>query len=104
MYNTEVARLTLLIRQDDFKIFSTSQTMIQLLQSSTERMALLVAVSALVTSLKPIVDKYLNPAVGWVLTGVGIVAAATSILSVFAGWMLKWIDSNAAKHRQFIAE
>lgn len=84
-------------------IFSTSQTMIQILQSSKERMALLVAFSALFTSLKPIVDKYSTSA-GWVLTAVGIVAAAISILAFFADLMLKWIDANAAKHRQFGAE
>ena len=86
-------------RRDDFLIFSTSQAMIQLLQSSKERMALLVALSALVTSLKPIVDRY-SYAAGWLLTGIGIIAAAISILSVFAGSMLKWIDNNAARHRQ----
>lgn len=80
-------------------IFSTSQTMIQILQSSKGRMAFLVALSALATSLKPIVDRY-SYAGGWVLAGIGIVAAATSIISVFVGWMLKWIDANAAKHRQ----
>jgi hypothetical protein len=90
---------TVTVRQNDFIIFSTSQTMIQILQSSKERMAFLVALSALVTSSKPIVDKF-SPTASWVLTAVGIAAAATSILSVFAGWMLQWIDANAAKHRQ----
>ena len=73
--------------------------MIQILQSSKGRMAFLVALSALATSLKPIVDRY-SHAGGWVLTGIGIVAASTSIISVFVGWMLKWIEANAAKHRQ----
>jgi len=75
--------------------------MIQMLsmQSSKERLALLVALSAFVTSLKLIVDRYSQVA-GWLLTGIGIVSAAISILSVFAGWMLRWIDANAARLRQ----
>ena len=94
-----ILSIVVLFRCDDFMIFSTSQAMIHMLQSSKERMALLVALSALVTSLKPIVDRY-SYAAGWLLTGIGIIAAAISILSVIAGWMLKWIDANAARHRQ----
>jgi len=73
--------------------------MIQMLQSGKESIALLVALSAFVTSLKPIVDRY-SQAAGWLLAGIGIVSAKISILSVFAGWMLRWIDANAARLRQ----
>ena len=65
-------------------------------------MAFLVALSALVTSLKPIVDRF-SLAAGWVLAGLGIAAALISVLSVVVGWMLTWIEANAAKHRQMVS-
>jgi hypothetical protein len=41
-------------------------------------MAFLVALSALVISVKPIVDRF-STAGGWVLAGIGITAATTSV-------------------------
>jgi uncharacterized membrane protein YozB (DUF420 family) len=80
-------------------IFSTSQMFIQTLRSSQRNMAFLVALSALVISVKPIVDRF-STAGGWVLAGIGITAATTSVLSIVVGWMLTRIEANAAKHRQ----
>jgi len=97
-YPNKVPPLT---RQDDFMIFSTSQTVIQKLQDGRERMAFLVALSVLAISLKPIVDRS-SQAGGWVLAGIGIVGAMTSLLLVIVGWILKWIDANVAKHRQLL--
>ena len=62
-------------------------------------MAFLVALSALATSLKPIADRF-SPVSGWVLAGIGIIAALISVLSMILGLVLKWIEANAAKHRQ----
>ena len=62
-------------------------------------MALLVALSALFTSIKSIVDHFSTTG-GWVLTGLGIVAALVSILSVLLGYALEKFEANSAKLRQ----
>ncbi|TFK38766.1 hypothetical protein BDQ12DRAFT_99658 [Crucibulum laeve] len=84
---------------DDVLVFSTSQTIIQHLRSSQRAMSALAALSALLASLQPIVDRQSRIG-GLILAGVGIVAATISVLSLVVDWMLKWIESNAARHRQ----
>jgi len=86
-------------RPDDFIVFSTSQVVIQTLRSSQRRMTFLVALSALITSLTPIVKRFCADG-GWVLVGIGITAAVIAVLSMALGWVLGWIEANAAKHRQ----
>jgi len=72
---------------------------IQTLRSSQRRMSFLVALSALVTSLMPIVNRF-SAIGGWVLVGIGITAAIIAVLSMALGWVLGRIEANAAKHRQ----
>ena len=62
-------------------------------------MAFLVALSALFTSVQPIVDNFSKTG-GWVLTGLGIIAALVSILSVLLGYALEKFEANSAKLRQ----
>lgn len=80
-------------------IFTTSQTVIQFLRSSQQRMTFLIAVSALFASLKPIADRY-SSVVGWVFAGIGIIAALVSLLSTFVGWGLSQIEARGAKYHQ----
>jgi hypothetical protein len=61
-------------------------------------MAFLVALSALFTSVQPIVDRF-SKIGGWVLTGLGIVAALVSIFSVLLGYALENFEANSAKLR-----
>jgi len=87
------------VRQDDFLIFSTSQTFIQFMRSSQRRLAFLVALSAMFASLQPIVSKYTSVG-GWVFAGVGVLAALISVLTVFVAWILTRVEAHAAKERQ----
>lgn len=93
--------LSIFTSRSDFLIFTTSQTVIQILRTGQTRMAFLVALSALLTSVKPIVDRF-SVAGGWVLAGVGITAAMISVTYSLVTWILTWIQANAAKHRQVI--
>jgi len=93
------AKIPALSKPDDFIVFSTSQVVIQTLRSSQRRMTFLVALSALITSLTPIVKRF-SAVGGWVLVGIGITAAVIAVLSMALGWVLGWIEANAAKHRQ----
>ena len=60
-------------------------------------MAFLIALSALATSVKPLVDKASTVA-GLVLAGVAIFAAAVSVLVFVIGIALKWIEGNSARY------
>lgn len=62
-------------------------------------MAFLIAISALLASLKPIVDRKTTIG-GWVLAGLGVTAATITIVSVVIGWGLHRLEAKAAKHRQ----
>lgn len=62
-------------------------------------MTYLIAVSALFASMQPIVDKY-NSAAGFVFTGIGIIAAAISLLSVFIEWGLAKVEAKRAKYHR----
>ncbi|TFK32763.1 hypothetical protein BDQ12DRAFT_670822 [Crucibulum laeve] len=86
-------------RHSFFIFFSSSQAIIQSLRSSQRTMTSLAALSALLASLKPLVDRSSTTA-GLVLAGIGITAATISVFSVVVDWMLKWIEANAAKNRQ----
>ncbi|KIJ35899.1 hypothetical protein M422DRAFT_261855 [Sphaerobolus stellatus SS14] len=95
-YNIEAPALSV---QDDFLIFSTSQTIIQSLRSRQKILTFLVALSAFVASLRPLLNR-VNGIAGIVLAAVGITAGLVSLLTVLIDWMLRWIEANAAKHRQ----
>ena len=79
-------------------IFSTSQNVIQLIRASQKRLGFLIAFSALLASLQPIVEPH-SKQVGLALSIVGVVAATVSILSVFIGWALERIEATAPKYR-----
>ncbi|KAJ7862633.1 hypothetical protein B0H14DRAFT_496065 [Mycena olivaceomarginata] len=84
-------------RPNDLAIFSTSQTVIQWLQNIQEWTTFLVALSVLVTSLKPFVDK--NHVAALILSVIAIIAAAISVLAVVIRRVLKRIEGSSAKYR-----
>ncbi|KAF8628057.1 hypothetical protein AX17_006061 [Amanita inopinata Kibby_2008] len=85
--------------QNDVVLFSTSQTVINFLQSSQRNMTVLVALSSLFASLQPVVARY-NIIAGFVFAGIGIIAALTSLAAVLVSWTLSWAEIEAAKKRQ----
>jgi len=84
---------------DDWGLFTTSQTSLQFLRSSQTTLAFLVALSALSASVQPIVDKYTEVG-GWVFAIIGIISALVSVVSVMFGRILRWVEANAARLKQ----
>lgn len=76
---------------------SRSQWFLQFLRSSQSRLGFVVALSALLASVQPLAG---DKAPALVLTIVGIASAAVSVVSLIFGWLLRMVESNAAK-RQF---
>lgn len=76
---------------------SRSQWFLQFLRSSQSRLNFIVALSALLASIQPLA-KDQNAALS--LAIIGIVSATVSVVSLIFGWLLRMVETYAAK-RQF---
>jgi len=85
-----------MFRPQAFSTFSTSQSVIQQLQNSQKWLTFLVAVSALVASIKAFAPE--NHGVGLFLSFVAISTAAMSILVYALSLALRWVERNSAKY------
>ena len=81
----------------EFYRFTTSQTVIQRLESGQKWMTFLTTVSAFAASIGPLVGK--DSIASHVFSAIGVVAAALSGLVYGIGLVLKWIEGNSHKYR-----
>lgn len=83
------------LRQEFYR-FTTSQTVIQRLESGQKWMTFLTTVSAFAASVGPLVG---TDTASRVFSAVGVVAAGLSGLVYGIGLVLKWIEGNSHKYR-----
>ena len=76
---------------------STRQSIIQGIRSSQKLLAFLIALSALLGALRPLLDKAGSSVGGWIFTGIAIGTALASIFSILLGWILIRLEARAAQ-------